>query len=103
MSDLKFLDTLEGVIAQRLKDAALKKAPAGSYTAQLAAGGVRKVAQKVGEEATELALAAVGEDRARVTAEAADLLYHTLLLLRLREATLADVVAELERRHAERR
>jgi phosphoribosyl-ATP pyrophosphohydrolase len=103
MSDLSFLTTLEGVIAQRLKDAALNKAPASSYTAQLAAGGVRKVAQKVGEEATELALAAVGEDRAHVTAEAADLLYHTLLLLRLREATLADVVAELERRHSERR
>jgi phosphoribosyl-ATP pyrophosphohydrolase len=97
MSDLSFLETLEGVIAQRLEDA-----PAGSYTAQLAAGGVKRVAQKVGEEATELALAAVGEDRARVTAEAADLLYHTLLLLKLREAALADVVAELERRHAER-
>jgi phosphoribosyl-ATP pyrophosphohydrolase len=97
MSDLSFLATLEGVISQRLKDA-----PAGSYTAQLAAGGVKKVAQKVGEEATELALAAVGEDRARVTAEAADLVYHTLILLQLREATLADVVAELERRHAER-
>jgi len=98
MSDLAFLETLEGVIAQRLKDA-----PAGSYTAQLAAGGVKKVAQKVGEEATELALAAVGEDQARVTAEAADLIYHTLLLLKLREATLADVVAELKRRHAAHR
>jgi phosphoribosyl-ATP pyrophosphohydrolase/phosphoribosyl-AMP cyclohydrolase len=98
MSDLTFLDTLEGVIAQRLEDA-----PAGSYTAQLAAGGVRKVAQKVGEEATELALAAVGEARERVTSEAADLIFHTLLLLKLREATLGDVVAELKRRHAERR
>jgi phosphoribosyl-ATP pyrophosphohydrolase len=98
MSDLSFLETLEGVIAQRLKDA-----PAGSYTVQLAAGGVKKVAQKVGEEAMELALAAVSEERERVAAEAADLLYHMLLLLNLRDATLADVVAELRRRHAARR
>ena len=98
MSNLAFLETLEGVIAQRLKDS-----PAGSYTAQLAAGGVKKVAQKVGEEAVELSLAALSEDRARVTAEAADLLYHMLLLLKMRDAALADVVAELERRHAARR
>jgi phosphoribosyl-ATP pyrophosphohydrolase len=94
MSNLTFLETLEGVIAQRLKDA-----PDGSYTARLAAGGVKKVAQKVGEEAVELLLAAIGEDRARVTAEAADLLYHMLLLLKVRDVALADVVAELERRH----
>jgi phosphoribosyl-ATP pyrophosphohydrolase len=97
MSDLAFLETLEGVIAQRLEDA-----PQGSYTARLAAGGIKKVAQKVGEEAIELALAAVGEDRARVTAEAADLVYHALLLLHVREVTLAEVVAELERRHTSR-
>ena len=94
MSDLAFLETLEGVIADRLKNP-----PAGSYTAQVAAGGVWTVAQKVGEEATELVLAAVGQEKTRVIAEAADLLYHTLLLLKLRETTLADVVAELERRH----
>jgi phosphoribosyl-ATP pyrophosphohydrolase len=97
MSDLAFLETLEGVIAQRLEDA-----PAGSYTAKLAAGGVKKVAQKVGEEAVELSLAALSEDRVRVTAEAADLLYHTLVLLKVRDLALADVVAELERRHAAR-
>jgi phosphoribosyl-ATP pyrophosphohydrolase len=97
MSNLTFLETLEGVIAQRLKDA-----PDGSYTAQLAAEGVKKIAQKVGEEAVELLLAAIGEDRARVTAEAADLLYHMLLLLKVRDVALADVVAELERRHATR-
>jgi phosphoribosyl-ATP pyrophosphohydrolase/phosphoribosyl-AMP cyclohydrolase len=95
MGDLAFFETLERVIAMRLENA-----PEGSYTAELAAGGVRKVAQKVGEEAVELALAAVVEDRARVQAEAADLFYHVLLLLRLRELAFADVVAELERRHA---
>src|SRR5262245_18009707 len=97
MSDLAFLETLEGVIAQRLKDA-----PEGSYTARLAAGGVKKVAQKVGEEAVELVLAAVGEDKPRVTAEAADLLYHMLLLLKVRDVALADVIAELGSRHSSR-
>ena len=58
-----------------------------------------KVAQKIGEEGVELALAAAAQDRDRVTAEAADLLYHLLVVLRLRDLTLADVVAELERRH----
>jgi len=94
MTGLQFLDALQGVIKQRLE-----RAPDGSYTAKLAAQGKLKVAQKVGEEAVELALAAVAQDRARVTAEAADLVYHLMLLLALREVTLADVVAELERRH----
>jgi phosphoribosyl-ATP pyrophosphohydrolase len=94
MTGVQFLDTLQGVIKERLE-----QAPEGSYTAKLAAQGKLKVAQKVGEEAVELALAAVAQDQARVTAEAADLVYHLMLLLTLRELTLADVVAELERRH----
>jgi phosphoribosyl-ATP pyrophosphohydrolase len=94
MSGVAFLETLESVIRQRVA-----ATPAGSYTARLAAEGVLKVAQKVGEEAVELALAAAAQDRAHVTAEAADLLYHLLLLLKLRDLTLADVVAELEGRH----
>jgi phosphoribosyl-ATP pyrophosphohydrolase/phosphoribosyl-AMP cyclohydrolase len=94
MSETAFLEKLQGVIRQRLADA-----PEGSYTAKLASQGMLKVAQKLGEEGVELALAAAAQDRARVTAEAADLLYHLLLLLAMRELTLADVVAELERRH----
>jgi phosphoribosyl-ATP pyrophosphohydrolase/phosphoribosyl-AMP cyclohydrolase len=94
VSNLQFLDKLEAVIAERLA-----AAPDTSYTAKLAAGGIAKVAQKVGEEGVELALAAVVQDRARVTEEAADLVYHVLLLLRLRDLALADVVAELEGRH----
>ena len=90
----EFLDTLERVIKTRLE-----QAPEGSYTARLAAQGTAKVAQKVGEEGVELALAAVAEDKARVTSEAADLLYHLTLLLAARGSSLADVVAELERRH----
>jgi phosphoribosyl-ATP pyrophosphohydrolase len=88
------LEKLQGIIQQRLASA-----PEGSYTARLAAKGTLKVAQKLGEEAVELALAAVAQERDRVTAEAADLLYHLLLLLAVREVTLADVCAELERRH----
>jgi phosphoribosyl-ATP pyrophosphohydrolase/phosphoribosyl-AMP cyclohydrolase len=94
MSETAFLEKLQGVIRQRLTDA-----PEGSYTAKLAAQGMLKVAQKLGEEGVELALAAAAQDRARVTAEAADLVYHLLLLLAMRELTLGDVVAELERRH----
>jgi phosphoribosyl-AMP cyclohydrolase / phosphoribosyl-ATP pyrophosphohydrolase len=94
MSNVAFLEKLENVIQQRVA-----AAPEGSYTARLAADGVLKVAQKVGEEAVELALAAAVQDRAHVTAEAADLIYHLLLLLKLRDLRLADVVAELESRH----
>ena len=94
MSDVAFLEQLEAVIRQRIATA-----PAGSYTAKLAAQGVVKVAQKVGEEGVELALAAAVQSDARVTSEAADLVYHLVLLLAMRGLTLADVVAELERRH----
>ena len=94
MADSAFLHKLEAVIRQRLADS-----PTDSYTARLAAQGMLKVAQKLGEEGVELALAAAAQDRARVTAEAADLLYHLLLLLAMRELSLGDVVAELERRH----
>ncbi len=95
MSDTSFLETLENVIGQRLEGG-----PEGSYTARLAAQGTLKVAQKVGEEGVELALAAAAAGQARtLSAEAADLVYHLLLLLRLRELRLADVVAELESRH----
>ena len=94
MNGTAFLEELQAIIRQRLTDA-----PEGSYTAKLASQGMLKVAQKLGEEGVELALAAAAQDRARVTAEAADLVYHLLLLLAMRELTLADVVAELEQRH----
>lgn len=97
MSDIDFIVTLEGIIAERLATA-----PESSYTARLAGQGVAKVAQKVGEEAVELALASVVESDERVTEESADLLYHLLLLLALRGKSLGDVTAELERRHREK-
>ena len=96
MSDAEFLVQLQDVIRQRLADA-----PEGSYTAKLAGQGMLKVAQKLGEEGVELALAAAAQDRARVTAEAADLVYHLLVLLAMRELTLADVITELKGRHRE--
>lgn len=97
MSDVRFLSRLEEVIAARVDDDA-----DGSYTASLARQGVLKVAQKLGEEGVELALAAVAQDEGRVTAEAADLIYHLLVLLKLRGLSLADVAGELERRHGAR-
>ncbi len=95
MSSSAFLEQLEAVIRQRLSDA-----PSGSYTAKLASQGVLKVAQKVGKEGVELALAGAAQDSARVTSEAADLIYHMLLLLQMRQLSIRDVLAELERRHS---
>lgn len=72
--------------------------PEESYTARLLAKGTRKVAQKVGEEGVETALAGVGEGREAVIAESADLLYHLAVLWSAREITPDDVWAELGRR-----
>ena len=94
-NDLEFLATLETVIRDRLENA-----DSSSYTASLAASGTRRIAQKVGEEAVELALAAVGGDRDEVIDEAADLVYHLLVLLQARGLGLAEVAARLEQRHS---
>ena len=91
---LAFLTTLEGVIQERI---ATK--PEGSYTAKLLAEGTRRIAQKVGEEGLELALAAVAQSNEEIVGEAADLLYHAMLLLQVKQLSLGHVVAELERRH----
>jgi phosphoribosyl-AMP cyclohydrolase / phosphoribosyl-ATP pyrophosphohydrolase len=92
---LAFLAALEAIIDQRLTER-----PEGSYTAQLLAQGPKRVAQKVGEEGVEVALAAVTEADDKVVSESADLLYHLLVLLKSRGLPLAQVVAELESRHA---
>jgi phosphoribosyl-ATP pyrophosphohydrolase len=70
----------------------------GSYTARLAGEGVAKCAQKLGEEAVETAIAAVQGDREQVTREAADLIYHLLVLLQVSGVSLEDVKGELARR-----
>ncbi|QJD17829.1 phosphoribosyl-ATP diphosphatase [Paracoccus sanguinis] len=72
--------------------------PASSWTAQLLAKGPEKCAEKFGEEAVEAIIEAVRGDRARLTSEAADVLYHLLVMLSARELPLADVLAELDRR-----
>jgi phosphoribosyl-ATP pyrophosphohydrolase/phosphoribosyl-AMP cyclohydrolase len=92
---LSFLSKLEGVIEKRIAEN-----PEGSYTARLFAKGPTRIAQKVGEEGIEVALAAVAEGDDKVVSESADLLYHLLVLLKSRGVALARVVAELESRHA---
>ena len=69
-----------------------------SYTRKLLDGGVERCAKKLGEEAVETILAAVGEDRDRVISEAADLLYHLLVVLEARGVALAEVEAALAQR-----
>jgi phosphoribosyl-ATP pyrophosphohydrolase len=72
--------------------------PDSSYVARLHAKGLRKIAQKLGEEATETVIAALVEDRAALVGEAADLVFHLMILLGAKDVPLADVLAELERR-----
>ncbi|HRO15380.1 MAG TPA: phosphoribosyl-ATP diphosphatase [Paracoccus sp. (in: a-proteobacteria)] len=72
--------------------------PASSWTAQLLARGPEKCAEKFGEEAVEAIIEAVRGDRDRLTAEAADVLYHLLVMLAARDVTLDQVLAELDRR-----
>jgi phosphoribosyl-ATP pyrophosphohydrolase len=72
--------------------------PESSWTAKLLAKGPEKCAEKFGEEAVEAIIEAVKGDRAKLTAEAADVLYHLLVMLAARDVTLADVEAELSRR-----
>jgi phosphoribosyl-ATP pyrophosphohydrolase/phosphoribosyl-AMP cyclohydrolase len=94
---LHFLATLQRIIAARIAER-----PAGSYTAKLLEGGILRIAQKVGEEGLELALAGVAQSDSAVIGEAADLLYHLVLLLQAKGLALERVVEELEARHAAR-
>ncbi len=89
-----FLGHLEDVIRQRLA-----AAPEGSYVARLVAGGRQRVAQKVGEEGVEFALAAAVGEREAAVEEGADLLFHLMVALQEQGLSLADVIATLETRH----
>jgi phosphoribosyl-ATP pyrophosphohydrolase len=84
-------------LEKRVQDRAKASADV-SYTRKLIDRGVVHCAKKLGEEAVEAAIAAVSEDRDRMTAEAADLLYHLLVVLHIRDVSLADVEAELAAR-----
>ena len=92
-----FLADLDALVAQRERER-----PAGSYTTKLFESGVRRIAQKVGEEGVETALAAVAEGDAELLGESADLLYHLTVLLRARGLSLADAVDVLRERHSAR-
>jgi phosphoribosyl-ATP pyrophosphohydrolase/phosphoribosyl-AMP cyclohydrolase len=92
---LAFLEDLDALVATRAREL-----PAGSYTTRLFEAGIRRIAQKVGEEAVEAALAATAQDDAELLGESADLLYHLIVLLRARGKSLVDVTGVLEGRHA---
>lgn len=90
-----FLAELDGIVARRERER-----PEGSYSTRLFEAGPRRIAQKVGEEGVETALAAVVQDDAALLGEAADLVFHLTVLLRARGLGLADVEAVLRDRHA---
>ena len=94
LSQQNFLSQLEQVIASRKNDA-----PEESYTASLFAKGTTKIAQKVGEEGVEVALAAVAETKEDLLGECADLFYHTLVLLQDKGIALSEVMEVLQKRH----
>jgi phosphoribosyl-ATP pyrophosphohydrolase/phosphoribosyl-AMP cyclohydrolase len=93
---LAFLAALERVIAMRDKER-----PDDSYTTRLFEAGVKRIAQKVGEEGVETALAAATGDREELVNESADLLYHLIVLLRASGLGLSDITAALESRHGD--
>lgn len=93
----EFLEALENIISERISGGS-----ADSYVARLVASGDKRLAQKVAEEAVEVALAATAGDRTEQLEEAADLLFHLLVLLNTKGIRLADISNVLEQRHAAR-
>ncbi|WP_116599681.1 phosphoribosyl-ATP diphosphatase [Primorskyibacter marinus] len=89
------LDDLATIIAARAQ-----ADPESSWTARLLAKGPEKCAEKFGEEAIEAIIEATKDDKLRLTSEAADVLFHLLVMLQSRDVPLADVMAELERRQS---
>ena len=94
LSDTLFLDRLGTLIKQRHIDM-----PADSYTTSLFEAGKARIAQKVGEEGVELALARMKDDKAEMANEAADLLFHMMVLLEEAGLSLAEVISILQERH----
>lgn len=93
LSASQTLERLEGVIAARRG-----ADPDASYVARLHAKGLGKIAQKLGEEGVETVIAALSQDRQALVGEAADLVFHLLVLLGARDVAFAEVLAELDRR-----
>lgn len=94
LTQQNFLSQLEQVIENRKNDA-----PEDSYTAHLFSRGTTKIAQKVGEEGVEVALAAVAETKDDLLGECADLFYHTLVLLQDQKIELSEIMNVLQKRH----
>lgn len=90
-----FLQTLEGIIEEKKINAANQ----GSYTEKLISSGINKIAQKVGEEAVELVIEAKDNNNELFVNEAADLLFHYLVLLHAKNFSLNDIIKVLEKRH----
>lgn len=90
------LADLETIVAQRAS-----ASPDESWTAKLVAGGQMKAAKKFGEEAVEAVIAAIADDRKNLTDEAADVIFHLLVVLKIAGIPFSDVLAELERRTAQ--
>ena len=90
------LADLERIVAQRAA-----ASPEESWTAKLVAGGQHKAAKKFGEEAVETVIAAMADDRKNLTDEAADVIFHLMVVLKIADIPFADVLAELERRTAQ--
>ncbi|KQW27793.1 phosphoribosyl-ATP pyrophosphatase [Rhizobium sp. Root274] len=95
MSDFTLAD-LETIVSNRAQ-----ASPSESWTAKLVAGGQDKAAKKLGEEAIEAVMAAVKDDRENLVYESADLLYHLMVVLKIADIPLQDVMQELERRTAQ--
>jgi len=89
-----FIGQLESIINDRMENPENE-----SYTAQLINSGVHRIAQKIGEEGVEVALAATKGDHKEITSEAADLIYHLLVLLKQQGLDFADVAQQLQSRH----
>ena len=90
------LNDLEKIVAERAM-----ASPDQSWTAKLVAAGQTKAAKKLGEEATETVIAAVAQDRKELVGESADLLYHLLVVLKIADIPLQEVLDELQRRTAQ--
>jgi len=83
---------------ERIVDARSKASPDESWTAKLVASGQSRAAKKLGEEAVETVIAAIRNDRQELTSESADLLYHLMVVLKIADIPLQDVMNELDRR-----
>jgi len=94
LNNIEFLNQLEKVILDRKYNA-----NESSYTRKLFDAGINKIAQKVGEEAVELIIEAKDNDKEKFLGEAADLLYHFIVLLAAKDYSLSDVIDVLQKRH----